>query len=92
MWVWHHSFCPSYHPQNGYFTTVKGQTFYNSADSCTYIFHFNDGDQMNSCVDIFLNKMSKTSHNHTLNTIFMATTICALIITVHKFFQIEGNT
>ena len=39
MWVWHHSFCPSYHPQNGSFTTVKGKTFYNSADSCTSDLH-----------------------------------------------------
>ena len=34
MWVWHHSFCPSYHPQNGYFTTIKRQIKHNSADSC----------------------------------------------------------
>ena len=35
MGVWCHSFCPSHHPQNGAFTTVKHKTFYNSADSCT---------------------------------------------------------
>ena len=34
-WVWHHSFCPSYHPQNGCFTTIKVQIKHNSADSCT---------------------------------------------------------
>ena len=36
MWVWHHSFCPSYHPQNGCFTTIKVQIKHNSADSCTF--------------------------------------------------------
>ena len=35
--VWQHSFCPSYYPQNGGFTTVKGQIKHLSADSCSML-------------------------------------------------------
>ena len=43
MLVWHHSFCPSYHPKNGSFTTVKVHIKHNSTDSCisyTLSIHF----------------------------------------------------
>ena len=36
MGVWQHSFCPSYYPQNGGFTTVKGQIKHLFADSCSF--------------------------------------------------------
>ena len=34
--------------------------------------------------------MTKAYLNRTLNTIFVATTLCALVTTIYKFFEVEG--
>ena len=38
----------------------------------------------------FQSNMTKAYLNRTLNTIFVATTLCALVTTIYKFFEVEG--